>query len=103
GWGQPADAARLLGAADALLRAIGLPPDDYEQLVPDLGRVRQLLGEGGYAAALAAGRALPGEQAVAEAEALCAGRLRGRGARRVSVPGGSGARVPAEGGDPAVG
>jgi predicted ATPase/DNA-binding SARP family transcriptional activator len=95
-WGQPADGIRLLGAADAILRAIGLPADDYAQLVPNLAQVRQQLGERRYAAALAAGQSLPIEQAVDEAETLCMALLRDSRPRGYSVLGRAGSRLPDE-------
>jgi predicted ATPase/class 3 adenylate cyclase len=66
---HPERAARLLGSADALLEATGTcmePADrpDYEQFS---ARVRAALDEAAFAAAWAQGRALPLEQAIAEA------------------------------------
>jgi DNA-binding CsgD family transcriptional regulator len=62
-------AARLYGAAEALTAAVGLPlvvppPGQYRRAVEAL---RRELGADAFAAAWAAGRALPLEQAVAEA------------------------------------
>jgi predicted ATPase/class 3 adenylate cyclase len=72
---EVAGAVRALGAAAALREAIGapLPPADrpkHEQLVTEAGA---RLGEGAYAEAWEAGRALPLEQAVAEALAAAGG------------------------------
>jgi hypothetical protein len=67
--GQVEQAVRLFGAADALREAIGLlrPPAfrGIYQRVTELAR--RTLGEAAYAAAWAAGQALPLDQAVAEA------------------------------------
>jgi DNA-binding CsgD family transcriptional regulator len=70
--GQPAPAARLFGAAAELFESIGAaiwPIDeiDYER---NRGLARRLLGDRGFAAAFAAGRALSLERAVAEAVVL---------------------------------
>jgi hypothetical protein len=69
GTGQPDRAARLLGAAGTLREAIGapLPPVDRPAHEAAVQATRGLLGEAAFAAAWAAGRALPLEQAVAEA------------------------------------
>jgi non-specific serine/threonine protein kinase len=66
--GQVARAARLLGAAEELREAIGapLPPVDRPEHEATTRAVRAGLGESAYTAALAAGRALPLEQAIAE-------------------------------------
>jgi tetratricopeptide (TPR) repeat protein len=70
--GEAARAARLHGAAEALRETSGgsVPPferPDYERGVE---RVRGSLGEDAFAAAWEAGRALPTEEAVAEALAV---------------------------------
>jgi hypothetical protein len=64
-------AARLLGAAEALHEAIGLPqsPDWYAEVERPVAAARAALGEEAFAAAWTAGRALTMEQAVAEAMA----------------------------------
>jgi predicted ATPase len=67
--GQPLRAARLLGASDALFEAIGQVREPafaaaYERFVAD---VRAQLDDTTFAAAYAAGRALPLEQAIGEA------------------------------------
>jgi hypothetical protein len=66
GQGRPDRTARLMGAAEALLAALGasLPPgerDDHDRRVVDL---RAALGEEAFAAAWAEGRAMSIEQAV---------------------------------------
>jgi predicted ATPase/DNA-binding CsgD family transcriptional regulator len=70
--GRPATAARLYGAADAQRERLGLPIDppfrpEYER---DVAVARRALGEAAFAAGWAAGRAIPDEQAVAEALAV---------------------------------
>jgi DNA-binding CsgD family transcriptional regulator len=72
---QPEPAARLFGAAAALLEttdATMWPLDrvDYDR---SLAAVRVQLGEAGFAAAWEAGRALPPERAIAEATAAATG------------------------------
>jgi DNA-binding CsgD family transcriptional regulator/tetratricopeptide (TPR) repeat protein len=67
--GRAEAAARLYGAADAQREAAGRPVyalfrAEFER---DVGIARAALGEAAFAAAWAAGRALPPEQAVAEA------------------------------------
>ena len=71
--GQPERAARLFGAAETLREAVGVPvvPSGAQMVGTDyattVATVRAQLGEGSFAAAWAAGRALPLEQVVAEA------------------------------------
>jgi predicted ATPase len=62
-------AARLLGAASALREALGTPQPPQEQAETEqaTAAARSTLGEAAWAAAFAAGRALPLEQAIAEA------------------------------------
>jgi hypothetical protein len=69
GQGEPARAARLLGAAAALResRGIPLPPIECADLDRVMVGVRAALGEAAFAAAWAEGRALPLDQAIAEA------------------------------------
>jgi DNA-binding CsgD family transcriptional regulator len=64
--GQPERAAQLFGAADSLREAIGAPPSPAERAVyeRDLAAVHTRLGEEAFAAAWAAGRAMPLEQAI---------------------------------------
>jgi non-specific serine/threonine protein kinase len=67
--GRAETAARLYGAADAQRERVGRPVEglfraEYER---DVAIARESLGEAAFAAAWAAGRALPPEQAVAEA------------------------------------
>ena len=66
GQNQLASAARLWGAAGALRDALGIPlrPADQEDIARWLGSVRAALGEEGFAAAEAEGRAMTWEQAV---------------------------------------
>jgi predicted ATPase/DNA-binding SARP family transcriptional activator len=70
--GQPEQAARLFGAADMLFLRIGTSiwPVDKVEYDSNLEAVRARLGENAFAAAVAAGRALPLEQAIAEARAV---------------------------------
>jgi hypothetical protein len=70
--GQPARAARLFGATDALRGALGIPvrPADRRRYDRDVSAVRAALGDETFAAAWAAGRALSLEQAIAEATDL---------------------------------
>ncbi len=78
---EPRPAAQLLGAAQALREAIGLPVPPVERA--DLEKLRAslpaALGAAGYAAASAAGRAQTLEQTIAEAKAVL------RAARTVSA------------------
>ena len=62
-------AARLLGAASALREALGTPQPPQEQAETEqaTAAARSTLGEAAWAAAFAAGRALPLERAIAEA------------------------------------
>jgi non-specific serine/threonine protein kinase len=72
--GRPERAARLLGAAAAAFEAIGFRvPRHWEGRVVRLeAAARAALGDEAFAAAWAAGRALPLEAAVAEADAVLA-------------------------------
>ncbi len=67
--GQPEQAARLLGAADTLREAIGvpLPPADRAEYERTIAAARSRLGEAAFAAAWAEGRVMTLEQAVGEA------------------------------------
>ena len=67
--GRDEQAARLLGAAAALAEATGAVVErvDRDQVDRDVAEVRTRLGEPAFAAAWAAGRALPLADAVAEA------------------------------------
>jgi predicted ATPase/DNA-binding XRE family transcriptional regulator len=67
--GQPARAARLFGAAEALREVIGLPMDPTAQTAyaRDLAAVRTQIDEASFAAEWAAGQAMTVEQAIAEA------------------------------------
>jgi predicted ATPase/class 3 adenylate cyclase len=69
---QPERAAQLLGAAAALREALGVPVPRSEREDHDhaVAATRTALGETAFAAAWAAGRALPVEEAVNEALAL---------------------------------
>lgn len=68
--GEHAVAARFWGAADRQLLAWGYrhEPGELEHLAPLLAASRRALGDAGFAAAEAAGRALPFEQALLELE-----------------------------------
>jgi DNA-binding CsgD family transcriptional regulator/tetratricopeptide (TPR) repeat protein len=70
--GQPEAAARLFGAEAALRVAVGEPLPDAEQAAYDAGvaQARAALPVAAFAAAWAAGEALPLAKAVAEARAL---------------------------------
>ena len=81
--GEPGRAARLLGAAEALLETAGIPL--YAQVDPELYQrvadaAREQLGEQAWAAAWDEGRAMSFEEAVAYAregdEALPTARTR---------------------------
>jgi predicted ATPase len=67
--GQPERAARLFGATDGLRAALGVPvrPVDRRLYDRDVTPVRAALGDETFAAAWAAGRALPLDQARVEA------------------------------------
>jgi hypothetical protein len=73
-WGQPASAARIWGVTSALGEAIGstLPLEEQARFEATVSSVREQLGEDAFTAALEEGRALPLEQAVAEALTLAA-------------------------------
>jgi hypothetical protein len=62
-------AARLAGAAAALRESLGtpLPPIDRVVVEHDMARARAQLGDAAFAAAWAAGMALPVHQAISEA------------------------------------
>jgi DNA-binding CsgD family transcriptional regulator len=70
--GQPAQGARLFGAADRLLETIGVPfwPIDKVDYDRNLAEVRARLGEHDFIDAYGAGQALSLEQAIGEATAL---------------------------------
>jgi non-specific serine/threonine protein kinase len=65
--GQPAQAARLFGAADALRAALGTPVVPLQRAghEREIEAVREALGAAAFATAWEAGQALPLEQAVA--------------------------------------
>ena len=65
--GHPERAARLMGAAEALLETIGarLDPADFVEYTRKVSDVRDLLGTAAFSAAWSAGRAMPVEQAIA--------------------------------------
>ena len=69
GDGELVHAARLLATADALREVNGtpVPPTELPMREASLAAAREGLGEEGFAAAWAAGRALPMDEAVAEA------------------------------------
>jgi tetratricopeptide (TPR) repeat protein len=66
---QAARAARLFGAAEVLRESIGMPvsPSDSADFDRNVAAARAQLDEAAFAAAWAAGRALPLEQAIVEA------------------------------------
>ncbi len=65
----------MLGAADGMEEAIGaaLPPEEEARYAPLLSTIRAQLGDAAFAESWDAGRALPLEEAVAEALALADG------------------------------
>jgi non-specific serine/threonine protein kinase len=67
--GEPERAARSFGAAEGLREAMGapLPPADRAENDRSVAAVRTALGEEGFAASWAEGRALPLEQAICSA------------------------------------
>lgn len=73
-WLDPARTARLFAAADALREAIETPVPMNKRVEHerDVADVRARLGEAGFAAAWAVGRALRWERAIAEGRALAA-------------------------------
>jgi hypothetical protein len=79
---HPDAAARLLGAADALRATTGAmrPPVEAAGCEETTRTLRARLGEVAFAAALAAGRSLSPDQAVAEAAAIAAAAPGGGGA-----------------------
>ena len=80
---QYARAARLYGAAEAAREAIGAPvPRHHARSEQAVARARSGLGEPAFAAAWAAGRALPLAEAVAEALALPPEAVAAAAARR---------------------
>ena len=86
-------AARLLGAVDALREEAGAPDSGRAGAVDEAAfAARAVLGHEAYAAARAAGRAMPLPEVVAEAAAVAAGSAAGAG-RVQSVAGGMGARL----------
>jgi hypothetical protein len=70
--GQAQRAARLGGAAQALREALGMPLRLYQRAVHEqaVAGMRAALGEEGFAAAWAEGRALPPDEAIAAALAV---------------------------------
>jgi predicted ATPase/DNA-binding CsgD family transcriptional regulator len=73
--GEPELAARLFGAAAALLEPLGvrLPPGDIPEYERHLGLVRRQLGAAVFEACWAAGRAMSFEQVVGRVRALAQG------------------------------
>jgi DNA-binding CsgD family transcriptional regulator/tetratricopeptide (TPR) repeat protein len=89
---RPEPAAQLLGAAEALWRSSGYDPSPTARRIFDgaAARVRQTLGEDGFALGLAAGRALPLADVVTRAEAVAdAARFRDGAVRPAPVAAGS--------------
>jgi hypothetical protein len=78
--GQPARAARLLGAADAALRTAGTgpPPGDGADLARITAVTRQALGDATFAAEYARGRRLRPQQVSSLLPRGCHGGSRGR-------------------------
>jgi predicted ATPase/DNA-binding XRE family transcriptional regulator len=75
--GQPERAARLFGAAEALAEAIGLglAAIDREQYDAAIAVARSAVGPDAFAAAWAAGRAWPLDQAIDDAISLSSGQV----------------------------
>jgi hypothetical protein len=98
GQGQPARTARLLGAAEALRQAIGsvLPLVERPAFEAAVGMARAATGQGPFVAAWAAGRALPLDEAIAEAlgEPVLPPRDRPGGLTRARRVAGCGAGSP---------
>jgi len=67
--GRPQGAARLLGAAEALLKASGSTwwPADRVEYKPNLATIRAALSEEAFAAVWAKGQAMTQERAIAYA------------------------------------
>jgi non-specific serine/threonine protein kinase len=88
--GQPEAAARLFGVEAALRVAIGEPLPDAERTAYDaaVALARAVLPAGEFAAAWAAGKALPLDEAIAEAKALATDSVQPASAapRRTAVP-----------------
>jgi len=84
---QPERAARLLGAADALLKATGaqLEPADRPDFERNVGMVRARLGEAAFAAAWAEGQGMTLEQAIEYARALVATPAKVRATKKTEV------------------
>jgi predicted ATPase/DNA-binding CsgD family transcriptional regulator len=91
--GHAETAARVLGAAEALADTIGYVRrrPEQERLDRDAALARTALGEAGYDAAWAAGKALPTEQAVVEALAALAVLA---DLRDAAVPGSEAPQIP---------
>jgi hypothetical protein len=70
--GQIRDGARLYGAAATLRDEIAMPqsPTEVASTEPILNRLREALGPKDFAAAWAAGRALPQHEAITLAQAI---------------------------------
>ena len=79
--GNPEQAARLFGAADRLFARLDLAiwPVDNADYQPTRQEARERLGEAAYATAYEAGRAMPLDQAISEAEAILASLARPSG------------------------
>jgi predicted ATPase len=75
---MPERASQLLGAAEAMREALGVPVPESERKEHNrsVAAARTALGETAFAAAWAAGRALPEEEAVNEALALVSALVR---------------------------
>jgi DNA-binding CsgD family transcriptional regulator/tetratricopeptide (TPR) repeat protein len=87
--GRSEPAARLFGAAAALRAAIETPqiPSEEAYFAPVLADLRAWMGDEGFAAAWAAGQALPRQDAIAEAlAAASAGEDARQGATAAAAP-----------------
>jgi predicted ATPase/DNA-binding CsgD family transcriptional regulator len=90
---RPERAARLFGAATALHEAVGgaipFPWSDPANFAEEVDALRIALGEARFATAWAAGRALPLEEAIAEANAVVSGPDPAAGVPAPQNPGGT--------------
>ena len=92
-WGQPAGAARLLGATETLRERFGLALWATERAAYEsaVAAARAALGEADFEAALGAGRAMTLSQAVGEAQAIITAPAGSEPAKTADRPaGGSG-------------
>ena len=95
--GQPERAVRLLGAAEAVLEAMGVPVSfNHEQQRRTLAAARAALSKPAFAAARAAGRALTPAQVLAEALNIESPAAGSAAVARASEPGSAAGLSPRE-------